>query len=113
MGRKPAFEDALEVQEKITEYFAAEEKPTWPGIALHLGVTTRTLENYIHKDSDVGEAIRLGHCRLQDWLAKQLYTDRPCTGYIFALKNMGWSDRREVEHSGGVTLVIDKDDDSL
>jgi hypothetical protein len=32
------------------------------------------------------------------------------TGAIFPLKNMGWSDKQEIEHSGGVTIHIDKDD---
>ena len=25
------------------------------------------------------------------------------TGAIFALKNMGWNDKQEVQHSGGIT----------
>lgn len=28
-----------------------------------------------------------------------------CTGAIFALKNFGWTDKQEIEHSGGVDIT--------
>ena len=76
------------------------EKPiTLTGCLLHMGIFSRsTLDDYEGYEG-FSEPVK----RLRATVA-QAYEERlhgaNATGSIFALKNMGWSDRQELEHTG-------------
>lgn len=102
-GRPPIIETPEEFGAKSDEYIAScrdeDVPPTITGMALHLGFASRqSFYDYENRDgfSYVTKRARL--------LVEHAYEVRlhgnSATGAIFALKNMGWSDKQELEHTG-------------
>ena len=103
-GRPLAFSSVEELQTSIDKYFT--ETPakeiTITGLALHLDVCRETLVNYQHKP-EYFRTIK----RAKDKVALEYEKDlrkQGRSGDIFALKNFGWRDKQEIEHSGNLTL---------
>jgi hypothetical protein len=104
MGRPAHFDNAEELQVEIDEYFAVTPKKeqTITGLALFLGFESRqSFYDYEEKYSYIIKRARLTiehayECKLSD--------GQP-TGAIFALKNMGWKDKSEHEHSGNMAIA--------
>ena len=101
-GRPPVYSDddegLKEVTEKCNEYFSEAkengEKATITGLALYLGFSSRgTLNEYAKKDvfSDVIKRAMLA--------VENSYETNGTAFDIFALKNMGWKDKTEVEQT--------------
>lgn len=81
------------------------EEPSITGLCLHLNFSSRdTLYNYM-KDEEGGfsDSIKRGLLHVENNYEKGLWTDKPA-GVIFALKNMGWKDKSEVEN----TVVVEQ-----
>jgi len=102
-GRPRKIGSPEEFDRLVDEYMAdrtEREKPiTLTGALLHLGLYARkSLDDY-----EGYEGFSLPVKRLRA-LVGQSYEERlhgnSPTGAIFALKNMGWSDKQELEHSG-------------
>ena len=106
-GRPLLFDTPEKLQEAIDKYIVTESRPTLAGLAYHLGIDRHTLYNYkerpyffhiIKKSTDYVEAT---------YEERLIYQQNP-TGVIFALKNMGWKDKQELdqktEHSGGISI---------
>lgn len=75
------------------------EPVTLTGALLHLGLYSRTsLLDYEGYEGFSEPVKRLRALVAQEY-EKRLHGNSP-TGAIFALKNMGWSDKQELEHSG-------------
>lgn len=114
-GRPRIYQSPEEFEAKVIEFF--DNPPmrkivvgfnmidvpslTITNLALHLGFSSRgTLYEYEKRDeySDIIKRAML--------VCESSYEDNlssgQCAGSIFALKNMGWSDRQEIEHSGGI-----------
>jgi hypothetical protein len=98
------------------EYFSActeSETPlTMTGLALALGFNSRqTLDNYQGRPEYV-DCVKRAKSRVEAGYEARLHGNSP-TGAIFALKNMQWSDKQEIAHSGRVefdkveTVLID------
>ena len=95
-GRPPLFETPEAFQEKADEYFAiceaAGERPKVVGLALHMGFCDRrSLYDYCEREG-FSHVARKARSRVELSYEHRL-DDAACTGAIFALKNMGWSDR--------------------
>lgn len=72
-------------------------------MALALGFTSRgALDEYAHYDG-FSHSVKRAKTYVELAYEKRLAGNAP-TGAIFALKNMGWSDKQEIEHSGSVTI---------
>lgn len=115
-GRPPKYKDGEELQKAIDRYF--EECPdkrvvvagegtiempcyTITGLALYLGFESRqSLYDYGNRN-EYSYIIKRSQTRVEQEYEKKLH-DGSCTGAIFALKNMGWKDKTETEHSGKV-----------
>ena len=119
VGRPLKFPSVEELQKKIDDYFHdrdATGKPyTITGLALWLDASSREcLLNYQEKD-DYFDTITRAKLRCQEFAESQLYTAKSSNGAIFALKNYGWSDARQVDIQNTtktitVTMIGDIDD---
>lgn len=101
-GRPLLFNTPSELEVQVNMYVSTEKKPTLAGLAYFLGVDRQTLYNYkdrpeffdiIKKATDFVEA------RYEERL---IYENNP-TGVIFALKNMGWKDKQEIDQKTTLT----------
>lgn len=111
MGREPFFATPEEFSESFYDYCEkcdeTGEKPTIPALAWHLGFASKqSIYDYAKKPEF--EYI-VGRCKLfcEKFFADQLANGRGDAGVIFALKQFGWSDKQEIEHS---EKVVDSGD---
>jgi hypothetical protein len=98
-GRPPIWTDPIELKELISDYFISEKgrkKPTLSGLALAIGIDRRTLYNYQQKD-EFFPTIKKARDRIEENYEENLLYGERTTGFIFALKNMGWSDKLETD----------------
>jgi hypothetical protein len=125
-GREPFYTDPNVMQAKVDEYFETGDKKmiydqfgipheirviTVTGLALYLGFNTRkSLLDYAGKVEFVN-VIKKAVSRVELMYESNLQTGQP-TGSIFALKNMGWRDKQELDHSGlppaTINVTVDK-----
>lgn len=97
------------LQEKIDSYFVKQKKSgmiSFTGLALHLGVTRKTLANYAKTDR-VGHILDMAKLRCENLLEERMIQGVPPTGMIFTLKNnYGWIDKSEIDQNikGTVSL---------
>lgn len=92
-----------ELPAKVNEYFETQERQTLSGLALFLGIDRQTLYNYRERD-EFFDIIKESVNRVEAKYEERLIYENAPTGVIFALKNMGWKDKSEVEQSGGLTI---------
>jgi len=141
-GRPPFFTTSEELETKINEYFVhikgeyhyetktslnkktneereievivwdrEQEPPTITGLALFLGFCSRQSFYYYETKSEFCYAIKKARMKIESEYEKNLYNDKPI-GSIFALKNMGWKDKQEVEETKTKKyIIIDGTDD--
>jgi hypothetical protein len=106
-----------EIQNKIDLYFESLERkvgddivrddPTFSGLALALGYTSRqSLWENSKSNKPISLPLKRAMLRIEESYEKGLRL-QTCTGAIFALKNRGWADKSEIEHSGSVTIIDD------
>lgn len=115
MARPLKFKTVEELQGKIDAYFAEVEKPkhlgdkvyfdplTITGLALALGTSRETLCNYEERD-EFFDTIKAAKTKVEHYAEKMLFIGNGAAGPIFALKNHGWSDKTEIDHSGKLQL---------
>ena len=92
-----------QVEELSAEYFttckSSQEPLTITGLALALGFSTRQSVYDYMKDPDYQQAMGRAYLRIEHSYELQLAGGRGDGGVVFALKNFGWSDKQEIEHS--------------
>jgi hypothetical protein len=98
-GRPLKFKSAEELQKKIDDYFKITpfEELTITGLALHLDTYRETLCNYEKRDEFL-DTIKKAKQRIENAYEKRLIK-RGGSGDIFALKNFGWRDKQEHDHT--------------
>lgn len=104
-GRPALFKSPDELDELISNYFEDEKKPTITGLCLFLGFESRQSFYAYENKPEFSYTIKKARTRIENTYEKMLHTNN-VTGAIFALKNFGWLDKTEVEHSGGVTINL-------
>lgn len=102
-GRPRIIESPEEFEERAAAYFAqcadSGEFLTVTGLALAVGFADRqSLYDYQARPEFSG-VVKRARLKVEHDYERRLATSSP-TGAIFALKNMGWSDRQQFEHSG-------------
>jgi hypothetical protein len=110
-GRPLKFKSVKELEQKIKAYFDSchdEEgkiiKPlTITGLALALDTSRETLMNYEGRE-EFFDAIKRAKLKVENYAEEQLFIKQSPTGPIFALKNFGWDDKQQTEHSGMMTV---------
>jgi hypothetical protein len=103
-GRPAAYETAEQLEKEVIAYFNHCDKNnmklTVTGLTLFLGFSSRSsLDDYIAKDQEFAYILKRAKLAVENG-----YESSGQTIDIFALKNMGWSDKSTVEHQGGIDL---------
>lgn len=108
-GSQPMYSSPDEFKEKAIEFFESflhEDKkvdylgdhPTITGLALYLGFADRqSLYDYQNRE-EFALVVRTARTLVEKNYEEALMS-KSVTGAIFALKNMGWSDKKEVDHT--------------
>jgi len=101
-GRPPAFTDPIKLQKDIDSYFENNDRVTMSGLAVHLEVSRDTLWRYANDkktNPKLSDIIKKGVARVMKVYEERLIYEKNQVGVIFALKNMGWSDKQELDHT--------------
>lgn len=97
-GRPPLYKDPKEMQERINEYFLQEdEEPTITGLCLHLGFESRQSFYDYQEKPEFAYTIKRARLMIENEYEKAGLKAKSPTFHIFALKNLGWSDKMEVD----------------
>jgi len=104
VGAPLKFPTPNDLQKAVDKYF--KEKPfkewTVTGLALVLG-TKQIVAAYLARPA-YSEILLVAKLKIENSYEYSL-RENGKAGDIFALKNMGWTDKKEVEHSGGVNIT--------
>lgn len=104
-GRPRIFETPDQLLAAVQEYIATEQKPTLAGLAYYLNIDRQTLYNYAERD-EYFDIIKRARDFIEFKYEERLIYENSPTGVIFALKNMGWKDKSEVEQSGNMGITF-------
>lgn len=111
-GQPPKYNDPEVLKNKVVEYFESYidcemkeakqpvlgHKPTITGLALYLGFESRqSFYDYIKKE-EFSYILKKASLYIE-MNYEMLLESKAATGAIFALKNMGWNDKSEVDHT--------------
>lgn len=84
---------------KEIEWIRHPEPPTVTGLSLHLGFCNKSsLYDYSNKD-EFSNSIKRAISRIEKHHEIAIAKGDKCTGNIFALKNFGWKDKSEIDHT--------------
>jgi len=122
-GRPPIYDNPTTLQRRIDAYFKrgitkrtvtigpANNKttiqipvPTITGLVLYCGFCDRRSFYAYEKKPEFGYTIKAARTRIEREYEEALQGGLG-SGAIFALKNFGWVDKQEIEHSGNVKLT--------
>jgi hypothetical protein len=112
-GRPLKFKTPEEITEKAQAYFETTLGNNLPititGLALALNTTRETLMDYQERDefSDTIKAVKLV---CENYAEIQVFTGKNQAGAIFALKNYGWKDKQEYDHTSKGEKITYTDD---
>lgn len=81
---------------KVKVWDREPEPPTITGLCLYLGFESRQSFHDYKENPEFSYTIKKARLRIENEYEKMLYRQSP-TGSIFALKNLGWVDKQEVE----------------
>lgn len=97
-GAPPKYSDPAELQKKIESYFEDADHPTITGLCLHCGFESR--QSFYDYELRPGFSYTIKRARLmiENKYERALMSDK-VTGPIFALKNLGWSDKQDLNHT--------------
>lgn len=95
-GRPLVFATPEDLKKKVDEYFSTQTKWTLAGLAEFLDIDRQTLYNYKEKDGFI-DILKKSREKVEAKYEERLVYDNAPTGVIFALKNMGWSDKTEMD----------------
>ena len=101
MARPPKYQTAAELQKKIDEYFDTlyiTTPVTITGLCLFLGFESRQAFYHLENNDKFSYTIKRARTRIENHY-EQLLQGNSVAGPIFALKNLGWSDRQEIDHT--------------
>lgn len=88
------WKNAFELAQLVDDYFRSTDRPTLSGLAVYLEIDRQTLYNYKERD-EFFDIIKRATAKVEAiYEERAIYENNP-TGVIFALKNMGWSDKIE------------------
>jgi hypothetical protein len=120
-GRPPFYKTATELEEKINEYFdwlvdketGLSDIPTITGLALYLGFNdTDSLFDQQKRSQEFSGVVKRAKKIVEAYHEKRLSGTTP-TGSIFWLKNFGWKDQVNIDHTNAGTAFKSFTDEEL
>jgi hypothetical protein len=110
-GRPPTYNTAEELEAAINKYFESSFKITISGLAYHLGFESRQSFYDYEEKPEFTYIVKRARVRVEMSYEERLQ-ENACTGAIFALKNMGWKDKTEVDnrYPDGVRIKHERQD---
>lgn len=106
-GRPRKYDDPIELESECNKYFDKciedKKRPTVTGLALSLGFASKQSLYDYEKDETFSYPIKRALTMIENALEEKL-ENNSVAGVIFALKNMGWKDKTEVDNN--TNLVI-------
>jgi len=117
-GRPPIYSDPEALHTRVIQYFESirptydaegeiispGEYPTILGLTLYLGFCSKSTLYEYAKKKDFSDSIKRALAFVEKNYEETLFS-KASTGAIFALKNMGWTDKQEIEHQGGIEII--------
>lgn len=111
VGRPATYDNPDDLLAKVDQYFQEKEQKKWTitGLALYLGFESRQSFYDYEEKGEFSYIIKRARLHVEMSYEEKLSENSP-TGPIFALKNMGWKDKTEVDQNmtGGVILNFKK-----
>lgn len=112
-GRPRLYSSPEEFDAKVDEYYhhcrEAGEPITWTGLALYLGFSSRRAIDEYEKYEGFSHSVKRAKL-LVEWAYEKRVLGNNAAGPIFVLKNMGWSDKQDINHTsddGSMSPSID------
>jgi hypothetical protein len=107
-GRPPKYKTAKGMQKVIDWYFEHTDKPTVSGLSLALGFNdVRRIFDYEERD-EFTQTVKKARARIMQWYEEHL-GESHAAGSIFALKNFGWRDTKDISVGGNVSIILEKE----
>lgn len=104
-GRPLKYEKPEDLEKVISEYFdhciAESEHVTITGLALFCGFADKCSLYDYEKRTEFSHLIKRARTVVEYFYEKDLRTGFIFAGAIFALKNMGWADKQNIDHTTG------------
>jgi hypothetical protein len=99
-GGRPRIIESPEAMMEMIDSFCQqcqdEKKPlTLTGLIRHMGLSSRQSLDEYAKYEGFSDPVKRAKLAVEEAYEERLHTQSP-TGAIFALKNMGWTDRQEI-----------------
>lgn len=118
VGRPRIYEGEEDLDAAVQSYIdlckEEKKKPTVTGATIHLGFCDKTTLYDYRDREEFSHSIKRLLLFVENGYEESLHTTT-VTGSIFALKNMGWKDRTEVDQNmnikGGITLIEEPADE--
>ena len=102
-GRPPLYETPEEFTAKAEEYFTVCKKEGRPltvtGLALYLGFSSLQSLDDAGKRPGFSDPLKRAKLRVECGYEEGLILAKNAAGSIFALKNFGWRDKQEIDHT--------------
>ena len=101
LGGRPALYESVEEFKAAVEAYFEEvgSKATITGLAYHLGFESRQSFYDYEEREEFSYIVKRSRLKVESEYEAKL-SGNNVAGSIFALKNMGWKDKTEQEHSG-------------
>lgn len=102
-GRPALYTDPEHLEQKMNEYFAMVEEKNKPvtitGLCIYLGFESRQSFYDYEKREGFSYIIKRARLFVENHYETSAQFAKQPTFHIFALKNMGWSDKQEHDHT--------------
>jgi len=102
VGRPRLYETPKDFDAKVNDYYhhckEMDEPITWTGLALFLGFSSRQSIDEYQKYEGFSDSVKRAKL-LIEWAYEKRVLGNNAAGPIFVLKNMGWSDKQEIDHT--------------
>ena len=103
-------EQVDQIQKALADYIDNTEIPILAEFAYQNNVSRNALYDYDEFSTLIKRCIDKKESQLE---RKALDNDVNTTMAIFSLKQLGWRDKHDVEHTGAVVVQFDRDDEKL
>ncbi len=103
-GRPRIYKSVEEYQKAIEDYFALNpERPTVSGLSVFLGFADKsTLYDYANREG-FSHPTKTAISRIEEKHEQNIF-ESGSSGSVFWLKNRGWTDQQQIQHSGGINI---------